>query len=60
MEILEIAFLLVGVVQAALILAMLHSKWHIIRHELEREAGWHRMWTERIYWDESEDDGRAT
>ncbi len=43
----------VGAVLAGGLLALLRGKYKAIDRELQREIGWHRMWTERVM-DETE------
>lgn len=48
MEALRFAMMVVGFALAALLLWWLRVTWLEIQQELERQVGWHRMWTERI------------
>lgn len=51
---LEWAWIGVLVLAAASILILLYLQYRDLVAEIERDAGWHRMWHERIWQDEDE------
>lgn len=57
MTLLEWAFLGTLTAAAVGILGLLKMRYDELRREVERDAGWHRMWHERIWEDETMDDG---
>lgn len=49
METLEAAFLVVGCLFGAAVLLWIKLEWDRLEREFQRDLGWHRMWTERVY-----------
>jgi hypothetical protein len=51
---LEWMFLVVAIVTALVTFGWLYMRYDDFRQEVERDAGWHRVWHERIWQDEDE------
>jgi len=54
---LELVFLVVVTLAAVTTLGWFYLRYDGFRREVERDAGWHRMWHERIWQDEDEPRG---
>lgn len=48
MRYIDLVLAVMGTLLAIFLLGWLYVRWAEVSREYEREAGWHRMWTERI------------